>query len=356
VNQSYREKTMTSLHGAEIAWIITLQNTADLERPLGILLHVAYSPLAFLGPVIYLCISRRLGGMLCLLMALNSCLVWILKCGMHLPRPYWLNAEVETAGKAYGYGMPSGHVQSAACLWLYLARAVRNRWAWAAALLLISVVAFSRVYAGLHFISDVAGGFLFGCALLSVFLWASVRHGRRLGELSFARQIAICVAAIWILAAIAALAASFCPSLEAELAIPSWRVDLRHLAQFAAPAGRLFGTAAALAAANRWAQFEVRGPLWQRLLRCAFLFGGIELSSALWGLLPVPEWQWLKTCFLFLKSAWIPLWVLFIAPAILLGAGMLASSQCAEDSRTGESAGHQRRLPVTSSIKNRMQC
>jgi membrane-associated phospholipid phosphatase len=323
---------MTSLHSAEIDWIVALQSLGDPGRILSVLLHVSYTPVLFLAPVVYLCISRQLGGALYLLTAINSCAIWILKTGLHLPRPYWLDPRVQKLDRAGSYGMPSGHVQASTCVWLFLAHSVRDIRAWAAAFLLIAVVGFSRVYYGVHFFSDVLGGFLGGAFLLGGFLWSRTRFSRRLAKLQFSQQIgAVTMAAIG-LVALAAGAASLSPLPELDDISRFFHLNAKQLAGFAGPAGKLFGTGCALAAAHRWTRFTVQGPLWERGLRCAFVFSGLELSSVLWNAVPVPQQKLLWVLLMFCRSAWTPAWILFLAPLVLMGAGMLRTDEELTDS------------------------
>lgn len=98
-------------------------------------------------------------------------IVYGLKALFHRARP-------ETAFAALGYSFPSGHAFAAVTLYgmlaYWLARGIpRYRgWIWAAAILLVLLIGFSRIYLGVHYASDVAAGFaaglpwLWGCLAL----------------------------------------------------------------------------------------------------------------------------------------------------------------------------------------------
>jgi prepilin-type N-terminal cleavage/methylation domain-containing protein/prepilin-type processing-associated H-X9-DG protein len=62
----------------------------------------------------------------------------------------------------------------AALVWPFLAGTLRRRWAWALAMLIVLLVSVSRVYLGVHFISDVIGAW----AVAAVLLWCQARWER----------------------------------------------------------------------------------------------------------------------------------------------------------------------------------
>ena len=68
--------------------------------------------------------------------------------------------------KGLSFGFPSGHASGAVAMWGGLAVVFRNRrLAWLAPFMVV-LVAFTRLYLGVHFLADVAGGALLGGLVL----------------------------------------------------------------------------------------------------------------------------------------------------------------------------------------------
>lgn len=112
----------------------------------------------------------------------NIVILWVLMAGVGLfvqvgkrtfirPRPLKVAYYPET-----GYSFPSGHSATAMtlygllCYWLVRGRRrVRSQWlVGSCAVGLVLIVGFSRIYLGVHFLSDVLGGYLLGACWLIV--------------------------------------------------------------------------------------------------------------------------------------------------------------------------------------------
>jgi undecaprenyl-diphosphatase len=104
-----------------------------------------------------------------------------MKLAFHRPRPELAFLKLDT------YSFPSGHSAAATAAFGALAflvwpaaRTAKRRVALvAAAVCVISLVGFSRLYLGVHYLSDVLGGFALGAAWLSLCLFAHALIGDR---------------------------------------------------------------------------------------------------------------------------------------------------------------------------------
>ncbi|GGO29210.1 phosphatase PAP2 family protein [Deinococcus humi] len=88
-----------------------------------------------------------------------------LKYGLNLPRPFANDpGSVSDAARATAGGpsLPSGHAQMSATLWGGIAAQVRRPAMWVVAILLIALIAGSRLVLGVHLPVDVIVGLLLG--------------------------------------------------------------------------------------------------------------------------------------------------------------------------------------------------
>ena len=83
------------------------------------------------------------------------------------PRPaieLMLDPKVGTS-----YGWPSGHAQIAVTLWGLLAYELKEKWISVGSISLIILIAFSRMYLGVHDLGDVISGLIIGIIIL--YIW-----------------------------------------------------------------------------------------------------------------------------------------------------------------------------------------
>lgn len=110
--------------------------------------------------------------------AFAAALVLALKASLRLPRPVPLLYD-----GAYGFAFPSSHATMSLVIYgflgVLLARelSARGRWlVFGVVVPLVGLIAFSRLYLGAHWLSDVLGGLAFGAAWVALLGIAYLRH------------------------------------------------------------------------------------------------------------------------------------------------------------------------------------
>ncbi len=154
---------------------------------------------------LYWCVNKRLAYIIGTGYFLSGLLVQTLKITFRVDRPWVLDPgfrPVQSAlAHATGYSFPSGHTNSATALYGTLALQTDKRGRRAAFFILIALVAFSRMYLGVHTPLDVGVSFaltLLLCAA-SCALWRHYENAPRFDA---------CVALAMLLAAAAVLVLS----------------------------------------------------------------------------------------------------------------------------------------------------
>jgi membrane-associated phospholipid phosphatase len=113
-----------------------------------------------------------------------SALVWAVKHLAARIRP------VEGLIPETGFSFPSGHAAVSlvffSILYMSFAPYMRNIWlkrtAFAFTILLPLCIGASRVYLGVHYLSDVLGGFIFGAIVVALAMLLGERYRRRFGQ------------------------------------------------------------------------------------------------------------------------------------------------------------------------------
>jgi membrane-associated phospholipid phosphatase len=156
-------------------FVINLQaSSAPVLDLLAQLLHFMGGDLFFLMvlPSVYWSLDRRLGLRLLFALVFAGLLTAVMKGVFQLPRPFMVSDAVVPLFPQGDYGLPSGHMLIGTVVWGYAALDLRRRWLWLLLAVYLILVGWSRMYAGVHFPADVAGGLLFG--LIGLALYATL--------------------------------------------------------------------------------------------------------------------------------------------------------------------------------------
>lgn len=180
----------------EANWQLLVQINLVLQQ-LGEWLFVPMRIFSFLGdemfylfvmPAIFWCYDSRLGLQVGLLLMLSNGVNSIFKFLFHSPRPFWVSNKVHAMVKETSFGIPSGHSQNAAAMWGYFASVSKKVWLRVVFVLVIFFIGFSRLYLGVHFITDVLLGWTIGLILLWIYVLLFRKLSANISEWSNAKK------------------------------------------------------------------------------------------------------------------------------------------------------------------------
>ena len=276
-----------------ILWVQQFSPTFDLPFKVFTLMgeEVFFTLLVF---SVYWCIDQRTGVRLAILFLLSGYINTLAKVLADQPRPFEYNSQVRKLFEADGGGLPSGHTQNTVVIWGELAFRFRMLWLWLIALFLTLLVPISRVYLGLHFPTDLVGGYLLGFSLLLLYRWLEPGVAVWLKSMGLTWQLSISLA-------LPALMILLFPSNEKNGLIAG---------------ATLMGMGAGFVLEQHLVKFQSGGIPWKKVVR--FLLGTAVafmlwqgLRSAFFGLQP-------ESLYRFLRYGLVGLWGALGAPWIFV--------------------------------------
>lgn len=179
-----------------------------------------------------------------------------------LPRPYLNHPEIIPLISEKGlYSFPSGHAQNAFVSWGALAWFLKKRWVTCPAILLIFLIGFSRIPLGVHYPTDVLGGWIFGAIYLWLFVKFSPSIANWITGLNIMKKLALILIVAFILSAVLFF---FGPKENPV----SWQLTALQL---------FLSTTIGWMLQNHFVGFEAGGPWIKRLIR--FGLGAVILLA-----------------------------------------------------------------------------
>ncbi|WP_171074423.1 phosphatase PAP2 family protein [Nonomuraea basaltis] len=319
---------LDDLHIAELELIVGLQQWPDWVRPVLELVSVFGTDTFFLLclPILYWCVDPRLGLRLGLTVLVAASTNAIGKLAAHQPRPYWIDVRVRPLSVEGAFGLPSGHAQNGTAGLGRLAVMAGRPWAWWTAGALTVLVCLSRVYLGVHFVSDVVGGVLLGAVVLVLVLKLESPVTAWWLRLALWAQLAASAALSFALIGVAALAnapyAGWSPPAAWSAA---GQIAPESLDTIVTMAGVLLGTLAGASIMYRIGWFDAGGPLG---LRAARWLLGTAVAVSIWyvqrELLPQTG------VVAYTGYAVLALWVQLGAPVTFIRLGLMSRARQAQ--------------------------
>lgn len=290
-------------------------------------------------PLLYWSVDMGLGLRVGFAFLISGGLNLVCKLVFHAPRPFWFDARVVPLRAETTFGIPSGHAQNTAAIWLAGATWVKKPWFWALALGIIWMVGLSRLVLGMHFPTDVLAGWLIGALLV----WAVVKLEKPVvtwvRRQTLTRQLLLAPACSLVILALAvavrlALGDWQVPAAWVETARLANRsgdpafsiVDPLSISHLISTAGTLLGLLVGLFLLPGWGGFRIDGPAWQRALRTLVGMVGLLLIWYVLGAI-LPRGEYLAAyLFRYLRYTLMGLWVA-LAPLLFRRLGLAGGSQ-----------------------------
>lgn len=247
----------------------------------GIMLAVTYlgSEIIFLtvALIFFWCVDKTRGYYLMSVGFVGTILNQFLKLYCRIPRPWVQDPQFtiveEARAGADGYSFPSGHTQSAVGTYGSIAYTSRNRWVQVLCVAVAALVAFSRMYLGVHTPMDVGVSVVIGIILIFALRPLFYKENGKYIPWMLGFMTALAVGFL--------LYVEFCPFPE--------EMDGENLASGMKNAytllGALLGMVVVYIVDERWLHFPIKAIWWAQLLK---LILGIALVLGVKTLLTQP--------------------------------------------------------------------
>ena len=271
-------------------------------------------------PFLYGVVSASFGFRVLLLVIGTDFLGIFFKQLLHQPRPYWVG-DVQALAEETSYGIPSTHASDTLAVWGYLVYVLNKTWLWVLTGLVVLLVGLSRMYLGVHFPTDVLGGWLI--ALVAIFLlikgeaWLSPYLKKqsvgRLVGIGFVVSLLMLLVG-WLVGL--SIASSPDPVEWAQNAILA-----RENSHYFTLAGSFFGMVAGYSLMRRYAAFDTKGSWVKRVGRYLLGMVGVLVLylglDVLFGMIAADETA-LGLGLRYIRYGAVTFWAMFGAPWVFL--------------------------------------
>jgi undecaprenyl-diphosphatase len=266
--------------GMQILYALETLRTPLLDAVLGALTELGNETLFMAAALIlYWCVSKKYGYYVLFVGVFGTLINQFAKIMCRVPRP-WVRDPgftiVENArAEATGYSFPSGHTAGIMASGGCIARISKKAWVRAVCIVLIALVAFSRMYLGVHYPTDVLFSVVVGVVLVFAFYPFFAAADRKIAPV------------YWLVVILAVLSLAY--ALFVTLHRFPADTDADNLASAVKTGWTMVGTGLGMVASlhleRRYVNFDCKACWWAQLIK---VVGGLALILAVRaGLKPV---------------------------------------------------------------------
>jgi hypothetical protein len=271
-------------------------------------------------PLLYWVVSAPLGFRVLLLLIGTDFMGIFFKQLLHQPRPYWVG-DVQALAEETSYGIPSTHASDSLAVWGYLAYWFNKAWLWVLTAVVVLLIGFSRMYLGVHFPTDVIGGWVLSLVAIFLLVKGEVWLSPFLKKQSVSGLIGIgfFVSLLILLAGwIVGLLIASTPD-PAEWA--QYSTLARGNSHYFTLAGSFFGMEAGYTLMRKYAAFETKGDWTKRIGRYLLGMVGVLVLylglDMLFGMIAADETN-LGLVLQYTRYSAVTFWAMFGAPWVFL--------------------------------------
>lgn len=324
---------MEALHTLEIAVTLFFQS-------LGHWLILPMRAISFLGqeefyllmmPALYWSVSTSLGLRMGMMLILTQFTSTFFKLLIQAPRPYWFDPRVQAFSTEASFGLPSGHSLSSAGIFGLLAAKLRQRWVTILVLVVIFLVGVSRIFLGVHFLTDVLASWVLGGLLVLLFIRLDAPVSAWVEQRTLGQQVILAAASSLAIILPTFLTFALTPAFilpqswvtNSLRAAPEVSIDPLNLDGIFTIAGTWFGLLAGASwLRKRYGWFEAAGKPLHRLARYAVGAVGVFLLwYGLGAVLPRNE-DVISYVLRYARYTLIGVWVSALAPLLFVRLGI----------------------------------
>lgn len=224
---------------------------------------------------IFWCIDKKEGYYVLVSGFFGICINQIAKITFRIDRPWVKDPTFQPVGdskiEAGGYSFPSGHTQNIATTWGVIASYnSKRRWVTVLSVVIIVLVAFSRLYLGVHTLLDVSVSLLVALALV-VLLRPVFCDGERF------RRVMPFISGAALLLSVGFLVYVLCISGDTTLDPENYASAMKNACTML---GCTIGLVVVYTIDTRWIKFETAATWYAQIIKLAVGFGVVILIKA----------------------------------------------------------------------------